>query len=94
MSPVTAPGEKTPCVLEIAEASPAPRAGNPPEPRPCALLCADVPADSAGTPASPSPPAAPAPPRVPGAPPEDESADPVGDGHSDAEWAERHPQGR
>lgn len=32
-------------------------------------------------------------PAHPAAPPEDESADPVGDGHSDAEWAERHPQG-
>lgn len=36
------------------------------------------PKDSSGRPAPP-------------APPEDESADPVGDGHSDAEWAERHP---
>lgn len=48
------------------------------EKRPCALLRADAP--------SPPPP-------PPPAPPEDESKDPVGDGHSDAEWAERHPRG-
>ncbi len=29
---------------------------------------------------------------APTAPPEDESADPVGDGHSDAEYADRHPE--
>lgn len=28
---------------------------------------------------------------APAAPPEDESADPVGDGHSDAEFAAEHP---
>lgn len=92
MSHVTAPGEKKPCVLEMADASPAPRAASPHEPRPCALLCAGATVDSAGAPGAPPPPPAPTP--VPSAPPEDESADPVGDGHSDADWAERHPQGR
>ncbi len=29
---------------------------------------------------------------APSAPPEDESADPVGDGHSDAEFADQHRQ--
>ncbi|WP_382320836.1 hypothetical protein ACFJGX_12980 [Hydrogenophaga sp. UC242_50] len=91
MSHVTAAGEKKPCVLEMADASPASRAESPPEPRPCALLCADATADGANAPGAPQPPPAPTP--VPSAPPEDESADPVGDGHSDAEWAERHPQG-
>lgn len=84
MSLVTALGEKKPCVLEMADASPAPRTEATHDPRPCALLCADVPGEN-GAPAAPKAPPAP--------PPEDESADPVGDGHSDAEWAERHPKG-
>lgn len=92
MSHVTAAGEKKPCVLAMADASPAPRAETAHEPRPCALLCADATAVGASAPGA-SPPR-PAPTPVPSAPPEDESADPVGDGHSDAEWAERHPQGR
>lgn len=72
--------EKKPCALESAGT--ALGADEPPDTRPCALLCAN------GAPASPAP--APAP--TPSAPPENESADPVGDGHSDAEWAERHPK--
>jgi hypothetical protein len=79
MSHVTATGEKPPCALETATLVP-PSAEAPPEPRPCALLCADLPV--------PPPAAAPTPP----APAEDESADPVGDGHSDAEFAEEHPK--
>ena len=94
MSHVTATGEKKPCVLEMADAGPAPRVEATHEPRPCALLCADVPTEGASAPAAPTPPPAPVRAPVPSAPPEDESADPVGDGHSDAEWAERHPQGR
>ena len=53
MSHVTAAGEKKPCVLEMADASPAPRAESPPEPRPCALLCADATADGANAPGAP-----------------------------------------
>ncbi|WP_439587939.1 hypothetical protein [Hydrogenophaga sp.] len=50
------------------------------ETRPCALLCSSISGGNDVRQATP-----PSPP----APPEDESADPVGDGHSDAELAER-----
>ena len=79
-----APADRKPCVLEGAQ----PGAADFPaqELRPCALLCAEAPGTTAPSPAAPVP--APVP-----APREDESADPVGDGHSDAEWADRHPKG-
>lgn len=93
MSHLPIAGEKKPCVLEIA-ASATPGAEASQEPRPCALLCADARIESVSAPATPAPPATPARTPKPSAPPEDESADPVGDGHSDAEWAERHPEGR
>jgi len=93
MSHLPITGEKKPCVLEMA-AGPTQGAEASHEPRPCALLCADTPIDSVSAPAAPTPPPAPARTPTPSAPPEDESADPVGDGHSDAEWAERHPEGR
>ncbi len=88
MSLITVAGEKKPCALELADASAPVHAQDPQDPRPCALLCAQ--AD--GAPAAPASPLAPAP--GPSAPPEDESADPVGDGHSDAEWAAQHPPAR
>lgn len=75
--------EKKPCVLEGAEpgathdGSERGEAGATAHP-PCALLCPVCPPPSRGT-------------TKPKAPTEDESADPVGDGHSDAEWAARHP---
>lgn len=73
--------EKKPCVLEGAMPGGGERdeAGATSHP-PCALLC------PASQPAAPS--AATRKGR-----PEDESADPVGDGHSDADWAARHPRG-
>lgn len=84
MSLAFAPTDRKPCVLEGAQPGHTEDAAY--DPRPCALLCAEAP--------SPSPaPAPPTPARAP-APREDESADPVGDGHSDAEWAENHPKGR
>lgn len=91
MSQVPLTGEKKPCVLEMA-ASSTPSAEASQEPRPCALLCADA-RDPMGTQEAPTPSPAPARSPMPMAPPEDESADPVGDGHSDAEWAERHAKG-
>lgn len=89
--------QSTACALEGA----VPLHGNGemfPEPRLCALLCADAGAHAAGTAPAPGP--APTPTPTPGsvrekapasAPKEDESADPVGDGHSDADLAERLP---
>lgn len=75
--------EKKPCVL--AGATPDQGTDDAHDSaRPCALLCAD-PEGSGSTAPVPAPVPAPAAPR------EDESADPVGDGHSDAEWAARHP---
>lgn len=73
-----------------------------PEPRPCALLCADAAEPAAGGAPAPRPAPTPTPTpdsvreKAPGpapasAPKEDESADPVGDGHSDADLAERLP---
>lgn len=67
------------------------------EKKPCALETADHPTPDADAPQEARPCAllcadAPPPAHAP-APPEDESADPVGDGHSDAEWAQRHPRG-
>lgn len=50
-----------------------------PSPPLCALLSPVSPPGSPGA-------------STPEAPPEDESADPVGDGHSDADWAARHPR--
>jgi hypothetical protein len=78
--------EKKPCVLEgtapgaTAAGSERPEEGAASHP-PCALCCPDI------QPAAPASGAT-----APTAPPEDESADPVGDGHSDAEWAARHPR--
>jgi hypothetical protein len=75
--------EKKPCVLEGAapgaqhEGSEHGEAGAAPH-APCALLC---PVATAASPAL----------GIPRGTPEDESADPVGDGHSDAEWAAAHP---
>ena len=46
----------------------------------CALLCPLTPSAAPAT-------------ATPAAPLEDESADPVGDGHSDADWAAEHPRG-
>ena len=82
MSHALAPADRKPCALEGAQ----PGAADTPahDSRPCALLCAEAPGTPAPAPAAPVP--------VP-APREDESADPVGDGHSDAEWAEQHPKG-
>ncbi|MDR7097085.1 hypothetical protein [Hydrogenophaga laconesensis] len=79
MSSAIASFDRKPCALETAS----PEAADCPvhSARPCALLCADAPGTQAPQPATPAP-----------APPEDESADPVGDGHSDAEWAEQHPR--
>ena len=81
MSHILVPAERKPCALEVAQ--PGSTDTHDHDARPCALLCAEAP----GAPA-PSPAPVPAP-----APREDESADPVGDGHSDAEWAEKHPKG-
>lgn len=73
--------EKKPCVLEGAEPGATHDGGERSESHPpCALLC------PVSQPASPGA-------TTPKEPPEDESADPVGDGHSDAEWAARHPPG-
>ncbi len=74
--------DKKPCVLEgaapIASRDAAAAAAHAHH-APCALLSADpVPAPAAHS---------------EGREVEDESADPVGDGHSDAEWAARHPEG-
>lgn len=79
MSHPTLSTDRKPCALETAQ-----RAGvesSPGNSPPCALLCADQPDTKKPAAAPPVP-----------APREDESADPVGDGHSDAEWAERHPK--
>jgi hypothetical protein len=83
--------DKKPCVLEGA--TPGHGTGVAHDSRPCASLCADV---ENNAPPAPTPPpgAVPAPAPTPSAPPEDESADPVGDGHSDADWAASHPPGR
>lgn len=72
------PDRKPPCALAVAE--PVHAEGAAHDPRPCALLCATAPTAPAPAPATP-------------APREDESADPVGDGHSDADWAAEHPKG-
>lgn len=77
--------EKKPCVLEGAAPGATHDGGERGEAgaashTPCALLCPTTQPVSPGA-------------AVPKASPEDESADPVGDGHSDAEWAARHPRG-
>lgn len=70
--------DKKTCVLEAALVDGARHSDPMTTPEvsqaPCALLAADV------VPPRPAKPA----------PVEDESADPVGDGHSDAEWAATH----
>lgn len=86
MSLAIAPADRKPCALEGAQPGATDTSAH--DPRPCALLCAETP--GAPTPSPAPTPTAPAP--AP-APHEDESADPVGDGHSDAEWAARHPKG-
>lgn len=67
--------EKKPCVLEGVAPGEADRAHEAKAPAPEAP-CALLRPD---------------PHTRPSAPPEDESADPVGDGHSDAEFAAQHP---
>lgn len=77
--------EKKPCVLEGAapgatrDGSECDEAGAASHSL-CALLC------PTSQPASPEAAAR-------KNPPEDESADPVGDGHTDADWAADHPRG-
>lgn len=77
--------EKKPCALEAAVPGQAVGCETeaPQQAQPCALLCASA-CEKASPETAGDPPSS--------APPEDESADPVGDGHSDAEWAERHPE--
>lgn len=76
--------EKKPCILEGAAPGATRDGGERDETGAtshplCALLSPFSPPCSAGA-------------ATPKAPPEDESADPVGDGHSDADWAARHPR--
>jgi hypothetical protein len=76
--------EKKPCVLEGAVPGAAHDGrehgvAGAASHAPCALLC---PVTPSAAPATATPPAT----------PEDESADPVGDGHSDADRAAAHPR--
>jgi hypothetical protein len=74
--------------LEAAEIQPP---VSPVAAAPCALLAGHTPPQPEEPPAAPDKPLPHPVPQQPPAPVEDESADPVGDGHSDADFARRQP---